>query len=71
MSSDQCPGKNEWPELVGENGPEAANIVERENPNVEAHVVLQGSIVTADFRCDRVRVWVNTNGVVYRSPRIG
>lgn len=64
-------GKKEWPELVGENGQEAANIVESENPNVEAFVVLQGSIVTADFRCDRVRVWVNTNGVVYRSPRIG
>ncbi|KAI7726525.1 hypothetical protein M8C21_016215 [Ambrosia artemisiifolia] len=69
--STTCKGKNSWPELVGERGVDAAATIERENRRVDAVVIPEGSFVTADFRCDRVRVWVNSNGVVVRTPSIG
>ncbi|KAJ0809620.1 putative proteinase inhibitor I13, potato inhibitor I [Helianthus annuus] len=66
-----CEGKSSWPELVGARGDLAAATIERENPRVDAIVIREGSFVTADFRCDRVRVWVNSNRVVVRPPVIG
>ncbi|KAJ0621114.1 putative proteinase inhibitor I13, potato inhibitor I [Helianthus annuus] len=71
MSTD-CQGKSSWPELVGARGEAAATRIEEENPRVDAIVVVEGrdSVIT-DFRCDRVWVWVNSNGVVVRRPFIG
>ncbi|XWS07973.1 hypothetical protein CRYUN_Cryun41cG0037000 [Craigia yunnanensis] len=66
-----CKGKNSWPELVGETGKLAAAAIENENPLVNAVIVLEGTPVTEDFRCDRVRVWVNTDGIVTEVPVIG
>ncbi|CAA7052070.1 unnamed protein product [Microthlaspi erraticum] len=54
-------GKNAWPELVGKNGDYAASVIESENTRVDAVVILDGTPVTADFRCDRVRVRVDGN----------
>ncbi|KAE8676220.1 Inhibitor of trypsin and hageman factor [Hibiscus syriacus] len=65
------PGKNSWPELVGTNGESAKTTIENENPDVAAIVLLDGTQVTTDFRCDRVWVWVDRNGQVVRAPRIG
>ncbi|KAJ9543356.1 hypothetical protein OSB04_023063 [Centaurea solstitialis] len=65
-----CPGKDSWPELVGRSGEDAVAIIERENPQVNAMVVLDGTDTTGDFRCDRVRVWVGTRGIVLRTPII-
>ncbi|CAI0424254.1 unnamed protein product [Linum tenue] len=73
MSSiSDCRGKTTWPELLGAAGREAADTIERENPNVNAVIVLDSpeTVVTGDFRCDRVRVWVDTNGIVTRVPII-
>ncbi|KAJ4722615.1 Proteinase inhibitor [Melia azedarach] len=67
----ECKGKSSWPELLGAKGEEAAATVERENPYVSAVVVLEGTIVTQEFSCTRVRVWVNTYGTVVEVPRIG
>ncbi|KAK7391696.1 hypothetical protein VNO78_20115 [Psophocarpus tetragonolobus] len=67
----ECKGKSSWPELVGAKGTEAVPIIERENPLVKANTVLKGSFVTTDFRCDRVRVWVTEDGIVYQPPTIG
>ncbi|KAI3880411.1 hypothetical protein MKW92_053160 [Papaver armeniacum] len=64
----QCEGKSSWPELVGYSGESAAEIIERENTTV---LVPKGSLVTADIRCDRVRVWINKAGKVYQIPGIG
>uniref|UniRef100_A0A803LFF3 Uncharacterized protein n=1 Tax=Chenopodium quinoa TaxID=63459 RepID=A0A803LFF3_CHEQI len=70
--SSECPGKNVWPELVGENGKEAAEIIKKENPNViEATVLPDGTAVIENFRCDRVWVWVDCNGLVVRPPMTG
>ncbi|GMY27215.1 glu S.griseus protease inhibitor [Fagus crenata] len=67
----ECEGKNSWPELLESQGTVAEATIERENTAVDAVIVLEGSIVTPDFRCDRVRVWVDTNGIVTRVPVIG
>ncbi|CAH1439337.1 unnamed protein product [Lactuca virosa] len=71
LTMSDCQGKSSWPELVGANGGAAAATIERENPRVDAMVILDGTPTTGDFRCDRVRVWVNSSGVVLRTPRIG
>ncbi|KAI3924512.1 hypothetical protein MKW92_016649 [Papaver armeniacum] len=67
-----CKGKSSWPELVGCNGDTAAATIKRENDNiVNAIVVLEGTSVIQDFRCDRVWVWVNGSGIVTLTPIIG
>ncbi|CAL0321137.1 unnamed protein product [Lupinus luteus] len=67
----ECKGKSSWPELVGVQGTEAEATIEKENPLVDAIVLLEGTPVTKDFRCDRVWVWVDTNGIVIKVPTIG
>ncbi|CAL9023607.1 unnamed protein product [Prunus brigantina] len=66
-----CPGagKKSWPEVVGQSGEDAAAKIERENHNVRAIVILEGSATTLDRRCDRVWVWVNRNGIVTKAPK--
>ncbi|KAK9931034.1 hypothetical protein M0R45_018330 [Rubus argutus] len=73
MSADQCEGKESWPELLGAQGTVAEETIERENSLVDAEIVLEGTIVPADFRreCKRVRVWVDKDGIVTRVPVIG
>ncbi|CAN8284837.1 unnamed protein product [Cochlearia groenlandica] len=70
MSSD-CPGKNAWPELVGTNGDYAASVIKSDNSRLSVFVILDGSPVTADFRCDRVRIRVDTNHIVVKTPITG
>ncbi|KAL7220199.1 hypothetical protein ACSBR2_013126 [Camellia fascicularis] len=62
--------KSSWPELIGTQGEIAVVTIESENPLVNAVIVLEGSIVTQEIRCDRVRVWVDTNGIVISVPVI-
>ncbi|RDX74039.1 hypothetical protein CR513_46248, partial [Mucuna pruriens] len=69
--SDDCKGKSSWPELVGVEGTVAEATIERENPLVNAQIVPEGSSVILDFRCDRVWVWVNKDGIVKQVPHIG
>ncbi|KAB1219126.1 Glu S.griseus protease inhibitor [Morella rubra] len=67
-----CNGKSSWPELVGINGEAAVAIIMRENPRVvRAGTFREGSRMTTDFRCDRVRVWVDDHDIVTSVPKIG
>ncbi|KDP42135.1 hypothetical protein JCGZ_03192 [Jatropha curcas] len=66
-----CPGKSSWPELLGANVKAAAALIEKQNSNVNAIVLKEGSPVPLDFRCDRVWVVVNECGVVVQVPTIG
>ncbi|KAF3440613.1 hypothetical protein FNV43_RR18897 [Rhamnella rubrinervis] len=66
-----CKGKDSWPELLGMQGKFAEETIEKENPNVNAEIVLEGTGVIEDFRCNRVWVWVDSNGIVTRVPVIG
>ncbi|KAL3517666.1 hypothetical protein ACH5RR_020255 [Cinchona calisaya] len=65
------PGKSSWPELVGANGFAAASIIEEENQHVRAIIVDYRAPATGDFRCDRVRVVVNKDAIVIRTPAVG
>ncbi|KAF8392253.1 hypothetical protein HHK36_022595 [Tetracentron sinense] len=67
----ECAGKSSWPELLETQGEVAAATIERENPLVTAIIVLEGSLVSGDFLCTRVWVWVNKSGIVTRVPTIG
>lgn len=50
----------------------AAEVIMRENLKVKSTVIVkEGMIVTMDFRCDRVRVWVDHSGFVKYVPKIG
>ncbi|KAK1428382.1 hypothetical protein QVD17_17215 [Tagetes erecta] len=71
MAEKYCIGKSSWPELVGSRGEAAAAKIEEENPSVFALVQPDGIPQTADFRCDRVRVFVDSSGFVVRPPVIG
>nr|GMD67747.1 ase inhibitor I13, potato inhibitor I [Ipomoea batatas] len=66
-----CNGKSSWPELVGVDGFIAKATVESENSLVNAVVVFEKCPVTADFRCDRVRIVVDCSNMVIVTPTIG
>ncbi|MFD3806941.1 serine protease inhibitor [Streptomyces sp. NPDC058611] len=62
----------QWPELVGRTADEAVAVIRRTNPDiVQVPVVADGSLVTMDFREDRVRVFTDADDRVTRAPRIG
>ena len=52
-------------------GEAAAAIIMKENVNVKAGIVKEGTLVATDFLCDRVRVWVDSYGIVGMVPIIG
>jgi hypothetical protein len=64
-------GKSSWPELLGAQARVAVVTIETQNPNVDTQVVLEGTPVTKDFSCTRVRVWIDQNRIVTRVPVIG
>ncbi|WCJ23955.1 Serine protease inhibitor potato inhibitor I-type family protein [Euphorbia peplus] len=66
-----CEGKDSWPELVGMNGDAASVIIMIQNPKVNALTVKEGSMVSGDFRCDRVRVFIDESQSVTEVPQIG
>ena len=61
-----------WPHLVGKAGDEAAKIIKAEVPqNYKVFIVQEGGMVTMDMNDERVRVFVNSQGMVSRPPRVG
>ncbi|XP_071728898.1 glu S.griseus protease inhibitor-like [Rutidosis leptorrhynchoides] len=70
-SCDTGHGKKSWPELVGTPSEAARFLIERENNNVDAVIVEEGSLASSDFRCDRVRVFVDDNNIVKQVPKVG
>jgi len=63
--------KVEWPELVGKTADEAKQVLEREATGRRVAVLSHGMCITADYRTDRIQVWLNADGTVARPPRIG
>lgn len=63
--------KEEWPELVGKTGDQAKAAILDERPTLNVLVVPELSPCTMDYRTDRVRVFVNKEGKVAGTPRIG
>ena len=60
-----------WPETVGKTGEDAKAIILASNPKLYVEIILDGTPVTMDWRDDRVRVVVNTSGIVLYVPTIG
>ncbi|CAF3987842.1 unnamed protein product [Rotaria sordida] len=63
--------KYRWPELIGKNGQEVVNIIKKETGFTNVVIVKEGSPITLDYRVNRVRVFVNDNGIVVHVPTIG
>ena len=63
--------KGSWPALVGLPAEGAVETIKRENPLLKIFVLKEGTPVTRDFRRDRIRIWVDEEGKVVRSPQIG
>ena len=64
-------GKPAWAHLVGKSADEAMSHIQAERPELKVLIVPKGSMVTADVRLDRVRLFVNDDGTVAKKPRIG
>eukprot|EP00339_Tiarina_fusa_P016542 CAMPEP_0117016380 /NCGR_PEP_ID=MMETSP0472-20121206/12920_1 /TAXON_ID=693140 ORGANISM="Tiarina fusus, Strain LIS" /NCGR_SAMPLE_ID=MMETSP0472 /ASSEMBLY_ACC=CAM_ASM_000603 /LENGTH=68 /DNA_ID=CAMNT_0004720411 /DNA_START=289 /DNA_END=495 /DNA_ORIENTATION=- len=61
-----------WPELVGMTGQDAQATLRTEHPDWTIQVIPDGSMVTMDYREDRVRIFVDANdGKVVKAPTIG
>ena len=70
MSTDET-NRMSWPELVGVPGSEAELTLKRDHPTWRIQIIPDGSIVTMDYRTDRIRIWVDADGTVVRAPTIG
>jgi len=68
-----CP--TDWPDVVGQTGTQAKAEIESSCVDggeiLDVQIVKDGGMVTMDYRTDRVRVWVDGNGVVVRAPIVG
>jgi hypothetical protein len=60
-----------WPELVGMPGEDVKLYLEDLDPLLRVYLVPLGSLVTMDYREDRVWVYVNEDGIVMATPKIG
>ncbi|XP_015167390.1 proteinase inhibitor 1-like [Solanum tuberosum] len=68
----ECQGKLRWPELIGVPAQYAKGIIEKENSLISnVHILLNGSPITLDIRCDRVRLFDNILGYVVDMPVVG
>uniref|UniRef100_A0A3Q7I864 Uncharacterized protein n=1 Tax=Solanum lycopersicum TaxID=4081 RepID=A0A3Q7I864_SOLLC len=64
-------GKLIWLELIGVPTKVAKETIEKENPSIaDIPILLNGSPVTFDFRCDRVRLFDNVLGYVVQIPTV-
>jgi hypothetical protein len=64
-------GKSEWPELLGRPWREAKTVIETDRPELTVIVVPPGSVVTQDWREDRVWLFIDADENVVKLPRIG
>nr|AAZ08249.1 proteinase inhibitor 1 PPI3A4 [Solanum tuberosum]AIT42230.1 proteinase inhibitor 1 [Solanum tuberosum] len=68
----ECNGKQRWPELIGVPAQYAKGIIEKENTLIaDVQIILNGSPVTADFSCNRVRIAVNILDYAVSMPVVG
>eukprot|EP00262_Sarcandra_glabra_P000548 TRINITY_DN10642_c0_g1_i1.p1 TRINITY_DN10642_c0_g1~~TRINITY_DN10642_c0_g1_i1.p1 ORF type:complete len:130 (-),score=31.18 TRINITY_DN10642_c0_g1_i1:2-391(-) len=63
--------KGIWPEVVGLTVEEAEKKIKEEMPMVRFQIVPQDHFVTMDYNQRRVRIFVDSSGMVAKPPRIG
>ncbi|KAK7243403.1 hypothetical protein RIF29_38198 [Crotalaria pallida] len=71
LGTNNNPTKTSWPELEGVTAEEAEKKIKEEIAGVEIQVVPPDSFVTADFKPQRVRLYVDESHKVTRPPKIG
>jgi hypothetical protein len=60
-----------WSYLLGIKGDCAAKIINNQRKDLKCFIIKQGSVLTKDYRTDRVRIFVDVNNNVIRAPSIG
>ena len=62
-----------WPECIGKTGAECMRLIETAAPALRGNIFIvpKDSFVTMDFNTDRVRIFVNENGIVEKAPGRG
>ncbi|RAJ31748.1 potato proteinase inhibitor type I family protein [Kitasatospora sp. SolWspMP-SS2h] len=64
--------QEEWPELLGKSVVEAERVIRAANSGItEVAVIADGDMASADYREDRVRVYVDEAKIVSQVPRVG
>lgn len=65
--------RRQWPELVGKTGEEAKEVIlATAGLNLKSvDIIPEDSMYTTDFRTDRVRIFVDGNGRVAKTPIVG
>jgi hypothetical protein len=63
--------KIEWPELQGKTADEAKAGLEKDAPRFKIQVIGPDMMATADYRCERIRIWLNKQQRVSQPPRVG
>ncbi|KAF6987278.1 hypothetical protein CFC21_004935 [Triticum aestivum] len=63
--------KSSWPELVGVMATPAATQIAHDRPDVAVEVLPPGAPLMPDYNPERVRVFIDTNGIVSQTPAIG
>ncbi|KAF6987272.1 hypothetical protein CFC21_004929 [Triticum aestivum] len=63
--------KSSWPELVGILASLAATQIAHDRPAAAIEVLPTGVPVTPDYNLERVRVFIDLNGIVAKTPVIG
>lgn len=71
IGAEEMSCKTQWPELVGKTFEEAKTAILQDKPTLNVLSVPEGSMVTMDWREDRVRVYVDDNNVVKTTPSVG
>jgi hypothetical protein len=71
FSSSGCPSASSFPQVIGLSGTKAKAVIEEEEPCLTVAIIPEGSLVTMDYRIDRVRIFVNGEGVVETIPFLG
>ncbi|KAG5588047.1 hypothetical protein H5410_048481 [Solanum commersonii] len=67
----ECNGKQRWPELIGVPTKLAKEIIEKENPSInDVPIILNGTPVPLNYRCNRVRLFDNILGDVVQIPLV-
>jgi Potato inhibitor I family len=74
LTSDTMPldaKRTSWAELVGTNGEDAMAQLNAVFPDKNIVLVPDGNMVTMDYRTDRIRIFVDDQGKVAHTPRLG
>lgn len=65
------PKVQDWSKFVGKNPKRAAKRIKKQKPGFKVEVIPFGSMVTEDYRLDRIRIFVGEDGKVSRTPVVG